>query len=397
MWTPAYIRLFVFEAFSQMGMQIVAPVTSNMALALGTTVAIAGFFAGLSSMVALVVRIVSGPIVSRFPQKELLLVATAGFMLSSFFCAFGGSIPLLGASRVLYGVALVFRTVLVVAIAARIVDEELVGQGVAWIGLCNVAGVALGAIVASALGRAFGYHFDFLVSGICFALSLLVGLGLPHLSAAQNKSEPATNDKGSSLAGLFGRLYHIGSLPLALMGVFEASLFGTVSTLTLTVGDIIDLPQMSIYFAVYAVVAFIARPFSGKLYDKYGFKKACLPMCVMLMLSMVTFMFTDSTIWVVIDGALFALGQGCLWPCMQAEAVKGIPQDKTPLAVNTLYLGVDVGMMFGPTISGFFLGLAGPSAMYLFNAIIGACLVVYVFPYSRIKERQRARLNEQSE
>ena len=107
-------------------------------------------------------------------------------------------------------------------------------------------------------------------------------------------------------------------------------------------------------------------------------------------LSMLTFAFTDSVAMVVVDGILFALGQGSLWPCLQAESVHDIPQEKSGLSTNTLLFGVDLGIMTGPMLGGAILDVAGPMWMYLFATGVGILLTLWTLQYVRIMKRRAA-------
>ena len=167
-------------------------------------------------------------------------------------------------------------------------------------------------------------------------------------------------------------------------------MFGIVNTLTLTVSQLRDMPEISLFFVVYVVVSFCTRPFVGRLYDYHGFAKVCPIMCFIMGLSMLTFAFTDSIAMVVVDGVLFALGQGSLWPCLQAESVHGVPQEKGSLSTNTLLLGVDLGIMTGPMAGGAILDAAGPMWMYLFATGIGVLLTLWTLQYVRIMKRRAA-------
>ena len=206
--------------------------------------------------------------------------------------------------------------------------------------------------------------------------------------AAAPSSPAPPSAKG--IARLWDYIYK-DSLPLALLGFLEGSIFGIVNTLTLTVSQLRGMPEISLFFVVYVIVAFCERPIVGKLYDRYGFSKVCPTMCAIMGVSMLTFAFTDNVVMVVIDGVLFALGQGSLWPCLQAESVHGIPQEKSGLSTNTLLFGVDLGIMSGPMLGGAILDIAGPMWMYLFATGIGILLTLWTLQYVRIMKRRAAR------
>ena len=200
---------------------------------------------------------------------------------------------------------------------------------------------------------------------------------------------PQTQTRG--FLDRLGNYIYFDALPLAFLGVLEGTIFGIVNTLTLTVSQIRDMPEISLFFVVYVIVSFCMRPIVGKIYDRYGFARVCPTMCFIMTLAMLTFAFTDSLVMVVLDGVLFALGQGCLWPCLQAESVLDVPPAKSSLSTNTLLFGVDVGIMLGPMLGGAVLDVAGPMWMYLFATGVGICLTLWTIPYIRITRKRAAR------
>ena len=410
MLNSAYIKLCIIELCQQMGMQTAQPIVSNAALALGATVTVAGILAGLSSAVSLSLRIASGHIISRTAPKKVLVVSCAMLAISALLFVLFSSVPALAVSRVLYGSGIVVKTVIVVSVCVRVVPKNSIGQAVAWLGMANVLAVAIGPNLAQFIGLNMGYNTTFLLSGAFFAVATVLCITFPNvpLSEEGDGEEPAVSDEPASpldtsaetvlespqppakgIARLWNYIYY-DSLPLALLGFLEGTIFGIVNTLTLTASQLRDLPETSLFFVVYVVVSFCERPIVGKLYDRYGFSKVCPAMCFIMGLSMLTFAFTDSVAMVVVDGILFALGQGSLWPCLQAESVHDIPQEKSGLSTNTLLFGVDLGIMTGPMLGGALLDVAGPMWMYLFATGVGILLTLWTLQYVRIMKRRAA-------
>lgn len=409
MLNSAYVKLCIIELCLQMGMTTAQPVVSNAALALGASITLAGIMAGLSSVISLSLRIVSGRIITRVAPKKMLVASAAILMVSSLVFALFNSIPMLGISRVLYGSGIVVKTVIAVAVCVRVVPKDSIGQAVAWLGMANVLAVAAGPNLTQLVGLNFGYGYSFLLSGILFTVGTILCITFPNLphveedrpaeaETTEDTAEPATNANATQNTvnsrkrkhGL-GDYIYFDALPIALMGILESSMFMIVNTLTLTVSVIRNLPEMSLFFVVYVIVSFCMRPIMGKLYDRYGFSKVCPPMCFLMTLSMLTFAFTDGIVMIVVDGVLFALGQGCLWPCLQAESVRGVPEEKSGLSTNTLLFGVDLGMIIGPMVGGAILDVAGPMWMYLFATGVGILLTLWTIPYIRIMKKHETR------
>ena len=424
LWNSTFIKLCIIELCFQLGKEMVQPIASNAALALGATVTLAGILAGLSSAIALALRFVSGRIISHFPLNKMLIAAVVVLGVSSLSFAVISSIPVLAVSRVLYGMALVIKSVLNVAICARIVPRESIGQGVAWLGMANVLCCALGPNLAQLIGLNFGYNMAYVFSAVMLGIATVISFTFPALQQDDAMDEEETDaqaderegeqvvemesaqqDAGSKMAGqtapaqnrvlaFVKRFIYFDTIPLAILGLLEGVMFGIVSTLTLTVSEMRGLPEMSLYYVAYVIVSFSMRPIMSKLYDKHGFAKIGRFMCVMMMLAMVSFAFTDNLLMIILDGVLFGLGQGCVWPCLQAESVRNVPVSKTSMSTNTFLLGVDLGVASGPMIGGWILDIAGPMGMYMMGAFAGLCMTLWTFPYTRIMDRREKAQQE---
>ncbi len=59
--------------------------------------------------------------------------------------------------------------------------------------------------------------------------------------------------------------------------------------------------------------------------------------------------------WVLlIAGIALGIGYGNLSSCMQAIAIKVSPSNKYGLATSTYFIGLDIGIGFGPSLLGLF-------------------------------------------
>ena len=401
----AFIKLCAIELCLQMGMQTATPVVSNAAIALGATVTLAGILAGLSSAVSVSLRIVSGRIVSMISPKTALVASAAALMIPTLIFGLFSSIPMLAITRVVYGVGVVIKTIIVVTVCVRVVPKGSIGQATAWIGMASVLAVAIGPNLTQFVGLNLGFNASFILSGLLFGVGTFLCITFPNVPLGgeedgeelDQSSEPSgetTSALQQSRTKGAGRLWDFiykDALPLALLGFLEGTIFGIVNTLTLAVGIMRGLPETSLFFVVYGIVSFGARSVVGKLYDRYGFARICPAMCLLMGVSMVSFAFTDSLAMVALDGVLFALGQGCLWPCLTAESVRDVPLEKGSLSTNTLLFGFDLGIMAGPMVGGAVLDVVGPMWMYLFAAGIGALLTLWSLQYVRIiKKRAKA-------
>lgn len=89
--------------------------------------------------------------------------------------------------------------------------------------------------------------------------------------------------------------------------------------------------------------------------------------------------------WVLlIAGIALGIGYGNLSSCMQAIAIKVSPSNKYGLATSTYFIGLDIGIGFGPSLLGLFTHMISYSQLYGIMGILGfATLVIYIFVHGR--------------
>ena len=407
MWSYSYVVLFLFEFFAQMGAQTSIPIVSNYAIALGATVAMAGLLASLNSVTALVLRFFAGPLFNRFSIKKLFIVFSIVFSFSCLTCGYIQDLVVLAVCRLIFGVALVGKTTLIIVLAAQILPESTRGQGVAWLALTNVFAIAICPLICSFIGPLYGWNTLFYMAGAFFLLAIVcsflikvkpVGIiktpgQLPISESgatSESMEEIPSSDKPAHMKTPKRKLtwrsfIYVKSLPICLIGLLEAFAYGMITTLTLTVGELRGIEEISLFFISYVIVSFAARPVSGKLYDKYGFKRLGAVLALFIVASMIVFAYAYSVIPIMISGALFAIGQGCLWPCLQAESVKDVPKESYSLSANTMLFGVDAGCSLGPIVCSAIMDATSPTIMFWFVAGIAFLLFLAILWYNRRK------------
>ena len=400
MWSYSYVVLFLFEFFAQMGAQTSIPIVSNYAIALGATVALAGLLASLNSVVALILRFFAGPLFKRFSIKRLFIAFSIIFCVSCLAGGYIQDLTVLAICRIVFGIALVGKTTLIIVLAAQILPESTRGQGVAWLALTNVFAIAICPMVCAYLGPRYGWNMLFYLAGAFFVLAIICSFLVKEKPVEIDKTpvqkyisdvstEEMPNEQISNKAPkeklTWRSFIYVKSLPIGLIGLLEAFTYGMITTLTLTVGELRGIEEISLFFIAYVVVSFAARPVSGRLYDKYGFKRLGAILALFIVAAMIVFAYAYSVIPIMISGALFAIGQGCLWPCLQAESVKDVPEESYSLSANTMLFGVDAGCSLGPIVCSAIMDATSPTVMFWFVAGVAMLLFIAIIWYNRRK------------
>lgn len=387
--SPVFVRLLIFETLCQFGMAMVNPVVSTFAVTLGATATLAGFVAGLNPLSAMALRPLGGLVFDRLTKKSSLLLAAIVAASSSLVCATFSTMPSLVISRVVLGASFVVKSSVVVSLASLVVPRDKVGQGVGMIGLAYTVAYALAPGIGSWIGEGFGYRATFFVSAALFvgAICLAASIKTTHASA---RKERELDDASGSEAPRSRRLgvqvfFHVPTIPFAIVAIFETLIQGTMISLLLLVAADRGVEGASVFFLVYAAVTVAVRPFSSRLYDKYGMTKVLYPEAVVMSLCPFVLVFAYDLPLFLVAAVALAIGQGSLHPCFQAESVRGVDPNDAALAANTFYMGSDVGMALGPIVCGAVLQAFGSTAMLVVCTGMGIMLIVAYSIYRRTR------------
>lgn len=386
-WTPAFVKLLAFELLCQFGANVVNPIVSNYAVALGATLSLAGLLAGLNSLCAMLLRPIGSLILDEISKKHLLIVAAIVFALSSFLCSSLSSTVALGVSRVIFGAAFVVKSSLVLALASLSVSREYVGRAVGLIGLSTIVASAIGPSIGFWFGMTFGYRASFLVSAVLFVVAMLVSFSFEEPSAVTPEGVMGVVSGKADSGKIIERFFHVKTFPIAGVVALLGLIFGAVTTLILLVCEQRGIGGGSLFFFVYAAVTFAVRPFSSKIFDTKGLGALYYPTTISTCLSVVVLAFASNTAMVLVSAVFLALGQGCLYPLLQAESVCRVSAVESPLAANTFLLGADAGMSFGPIVSGSVFQIFGSTVMLMFLLLVGLILIGVYPLYSRYAEK----------
>ena len=131
----------------------------------------------------------------------------------------------------------------------------------------------------------------------------------------------------------------------------------------------------TLFFTAYALAALVGRPLMGRVADSLGARRIVLPLFAVELAAVAVLGLMANTAMVVVGGLLLGIGQGSLYPVLQAESVAGVPPEAMGRAANTFYLGPDLNMCLSPIIGSVLLGSLGVGALYGFAgaAVVLAC------------------------
>ena len=373
LWTVGFVNLLAFDVIYQFGAYMTNTVISVYAVTLGATYAVAGLMAGLNPGASMASRPFTGFIADAVSKKTLLVASAVLFLLATLGCALFESLALIGACRVLQGVSFALRSVCVVALVACVVPESRLHSGMGWMGLSSVVSTAVGPLISQQVGTVVGYRGSFLIASGLLAVGVALAIAFRRPPGSDGRPRRRLSLRQLREAASLSSFIYRPNVSFTIMAGLSGVPQGMSVALIILAADQRGIAGATLFFTAYALAALVGRPLMGRVADGLGARRIVLPLFAVELAAVVVLGAMASTAMIVAGGLLLGIGQGSLYPVLQAEAVRGVPPEAMGRAANTFYIGPDVNMCLSPIVGGVLLGSLGVRALYAFG---GAAVVV---------------------
>jgi len=363
LWGFEFIFLLVvsFVNMGAFGMGI--PIFPGYAVSLGATLSVAGVVTGMLSVVALIGRPFASIMGDRLNKKHLLIVSLLLNGLCTFLYAFVPSLALVIPLRFMHGLMFSVSGTVSFALAATYVPKSRMGEGVGYMGIGQIVGMAVGPNISIFIAENFSFQLSFAISGVVIMISGLMVLALryrpvvaerPPVDLPEGVPAPVEDApipaKRSSLK--LRDFVAIELMPNALFaGIFMLG-NGLTTSFLVMIGAERGIEGVGIFFIVNAIVVLLTRPMAGKLTDRKGFAFVVLPGYILTAGAMLAIGMGFNVFFIVLAALLFAAGAGTGMPAIQADCLMRLGRERSSVATGTYFIGLDIGMTVGPVVGG---------------------------------------------
>ncbi|HHX75048.1 MAG TPA: MFS transporter, partial [Firmicutes bacterium] len=370
-WNRMFTCAIIANFLLGISQYIVNPLIATYTDYLGASEFMVGLVSGLYFGVAFATRPFSGPLITKLNKKHIMFFAYAMGAIVNFGYAAAGGMPLFIAARVLHGIQFAFIGSLNMTLAADSLPEEKMASG---LGLFSAA-IAVSMAIAPSIGIALrawgestfgslgaGYTVVFLTAAGCMLLSLIPCILMPY----RHRSKEELASLGAWYKNIIAREALMPSVVV---------LFFSMAQITYIIymepyAQANNIPNVGLFFTIYAFVLFAARPASGRLVDKYGIPKVLIPGSLIFALSFLVVGLGNSFPAVVAAAILAPLGFGLAQPAIQVMALQSVEPVRRGVASNTNFFGIDLGFFVGPSLAGLAYSLTGSyTTMFMLAAL----------------------------
>lgn len=340
---------------------------------------VGGLAAGSFIIGMLCGRLGSGRIIDNLQPKNVLLAGTIFSVIAVALYFTISSLWILMLIRLIHGIAFGLSSTATGTISSRIVPEDRKGEGIGYYGLSVTLASAFGPFLGLIFNKNLGFESIFIISLISIIVALILTLFINKLPVLGHNVAQENKPKGIH-AYLQKEALPI-SMVIILVGVAYASVLSFLSIYTEQINLV---TASSFFFVVFAIVTFVTRPFTGKIYDNYSENKVMYPVLFSLMIGLVILGCTHTSLVLLIAAAFIGFGYGTIVPTAQAIAIQQSPANKMGLATSTFYIFTDFGAGIGPFILGMIIPFLGYRYLYIMmGALVLIAMILYFFMHGR--------------
>ncbi len=389
-WNRNFICVIASNLLLCIGHFSVHPLVATYVTFLGAGPFIMGLLTGMFFGVALAVRPVSGPMITKIDKRKLLImVFVLGGIVNIGYALFH-TIPLFVVFRFLNGVQYSFVGSLIMTLAADSLPEEKIASGMGVYGVGGAVGTALGPAIADQffkLGerigdKHLGFTFVFLFASAVFCLAVIPSVIL--------RPDRKTKEEIAGTGVWYKNIVTLHALPTTLVMFFVVMSYSIINSYVLNFGEEQQIGNISMFYTFMAGTLIVSRPLAGWLSDKFGVAKVIIPGLILFAVSFFIVGTSRSLEQAVLGGVIAALGVGSTQPAIQAMNMQSVTPLKRSVASNTIYIGMDLGLFVGPILGGVVFERSSYAFMFEMTAVpIVLALVSFLIILPIYKKRRR--------
>ncbi len=364
---------------------------------LGATPVFMGLLTGMFFFVALAMRPVSGPMITKIDKRKLLIIVFMLGCVINIGYAFFNSIPFFIAFRVLNGIQYSFMGSLVMTLAGDSLPKAKMASGMGIYGIGQAIGMAIGPAVGYEVfqwgtrvkNTDTGFTFLFLFAALIFALALIPSFVI--------KPDRKTKEEIASTGAWYKNILSKHAAPMAIVMFFVMIGYSILNSYIFNLGSEKNIANVNLFYTFMAGMLLLSRPIAGWLADKYGGATIIIPGLVIFSAAFLVLGFATSLPLILLGAVIAALGVGGAQPTIQAMSLQSESPLKRSVASNTLFIGMDMGLFMGPLIGGKVVDISSFATTFKLVPIpilIGLVCFIIILPIQKRRVAQLDALGE---
>ena len=376
-YTKDVILVMAASFFFMFSTMFVNPLINGYAKSLGASSAFAGVIVGIMSIASMFLRPIAGNLTDKLSKYCLSLIGGILIMIGVIGYVIAPASNWLLIFRLINGAGFVLCTVCMSTWLAFLVPRAHVGQAMGFYGLMNALAMAVAPALAINVYQKTGYRLALIASAIAAFMMVII------IQFVGNRANPkkVTAKKKAGSSHQF-KIIQKNVLPIAMLTtLFAFPYFATQADLVTYAQERHLNVNVGSFFLIYAVVLLVIRIFLKNFFDtvKFGIWFWISIGATLIYLLLLSTM--NNNLMMALAAAFMAIGYGVIYSILQSTALLLAPISEQGLASSTFYLGLDIGMAFGPIIMGLISDLLPIKFFYPIQLLLLPLMLIVYWRY----------------
>lgn len=379
LWTGDYLKVWIGNFLMYFAFYLVTPLLPlYLRDVFAADKATIGVVLSGYTITALLIRLLSGYIVDRFPRKRVLILCYATFMAFFFGYYFTGSLFFFAVIRTLHGAPFGITTVSSNTVAIDVLHPERRAEGIGYYGLSNNIAMAIGPSIGLVIYHSTAnYPLIFTLSIVIAAIGLIL-----DTTIRCRYRQPVYEKKKLSLDRFI--LLKGWSEGITIMGVSFA--YGILVTyIAIYSQDVLGITSGTGGFFMLLAAGLITARLTGNksLREGHVVRNASMGLVIAL-LGYLIFITVPTVFGYYLAAFVIGFGNGNTYPAMQTMFINLAPNNQRGTATSTILSSWDIGMGLGIILGGAISEhLGGYISAFVAALIINTLGTIFFFLYGR--------------
>lgn len=298
--------------------------------------------------------------------------------------------------RLIHGFSTGTKPTATAAYVADVVPANRRGEAMGTLGLFTAMGMSLGPAIGSWLATDFSMNVMFWTSSAFALLSIGILLQMPETLA---NPQPF---RFGLLRLKKDEIFDRQALPPFIVLLLQSFSSGVVLTVIPTLSASLGVTNKGLFFTVYTVASLGVRLVFSRTSDRYGRLPVLFVSTVVLAVSMVLLVLTNSTTWFWMAAVVYGMSWGMNSPTVQAWTADLSHEKTRGRAMATMYIALEAGIGLGALGAGWVLnhvmGTTGIAASFGVSGVMALLAISYLgWLWQQGRRHPKHHLNEADE
>lgn len=374
LWNKNLVLIILLNLFIMLAFQMLTPVMPILVNQLGGTGKAAGLAVGVFTISAMLIRPIAGMLADRHGRKVVFISGLLLFAACVLGYLWVSAIFLLLLVRFIHGFAWGASSTAASTIATDAIPKSRLGEGMGYVGLAGTLAMAVAPALGLTMAERIGVKFVFPLSFVCVLICFIIAMFIHY-----QQPQPASPDAKNSI--IEPKAIFPGLIIMLL-----TMTYGAIVTFIALYAEETNVVGIGLFFTVYAIALFVARPAFGRLSDVKGYSIAVIPGIIAISCAMLLLYNATTLLLFCIAGFVYGLGFGAAQSALMAMAVRDVSPMRRGVANATFFVGFDVGIGVGAILWGAIAEITGYRMIYAL-AIIPAALALVIFSLNKMQAK----------